>query len=92
MRIGTITLDRDGLCFGIKSGADPGIFQTGSSMPLSLAFKAEGSTIDFQSGEGPLLDFKWGVHFQNAFIYIVSCSNGEKKGGGVRPTSYWRMS
>ena len=53
MRIGTITLDRDGLCFGIKSGADPGIFQRGSSMPLSLASKGGGeSTFGFQRGGG----------------------------------------
>ena len=52
-KIGTITLDRNCLCFDYKAGADPDIFQRGSSMPLSLASKGGGeSTFGFQRGGG----------------------------------------
>ena len=51
-------------------------FKRGNSIPLRLAFKAEGSIIGFQRGEGPLLVFKSGVHFQSAFIYVVKGEGG----------------
>jgi hypothetical protein len=57
--------------FRLKAGADPGIFQRGSSMPLSLPFKGgEESTIGFQrGGEGsnigqmgsPLSNSPWNI-------------------------------
>jgi hypothetical protein len=53
--------------FRLKAVADPGIFQRGSFMPLSLAFKGGGeSTFGFQrGGEGSPILVKGRVHFQN---------------------------
>jgi hypothetical protein len=70
--------------FRYKARADPCIFHRGNSMSLSLAFKAEGSTIGFQKGVVvvPLLVFKGVVHFQNAFITLSTVLTGEKRETG----------
>jgi hypothetical protein len=69
--------------FRFKARADPSIFQRGNSMPLSLAFKTEGSTIGFQRGGGPLLVFKWGMHlFTLSLSPVLSHVLTGGKGGG----------
>jgi hypothetical protein len=66
--------------FRYKARTDPCIFQRGNSMPLSLAFKAEGSTIGFQRGKVHYWFSNGESTFKITFIYIAPSSNGGKGG------------
>jgi hypothetical protein len=72
--------------FRYKAGADPGIFQRGSSMPLNLAFEGGGSTIGFQRGR-VYYWFQKGSPLSKCIYLHYPCSNGEKV-GWFRPLDY----